>query len=85
MVVYVDYKVTYLDNILHEGILKDQLQKVLKELKTRTYNGERDEKVFLQNEKVLAQLKATNAHVIDNDFKRRQNIMMGHLVINLMH
>jgi hypothetical protein len=54
MVVYVDYKAIYLDNILHEGILKDQLQKVLKELKTRTYTCERGEKSFLQNEKVLA-------------------------------
>jgi hypothetical protein len=36
MVVYVDYKVTYLDNVLHEGILKKQLQKVLKELKIGT-------------------------------------------------
>jgi hypothetical protein len=47
MVVYVDYKVTYLDNILHEGILKEQLQKVLKELKIGTYNGEGGEKAFL--------------------------------------
>ncbi len=54
MVVYVDYKVIYLDNILHEGISKDQLQKVLKELKTRTYNCEKGEKAFLRNEKILA-------------------------------
>lgn len=47
MVVYVDYKVTYLDNILHEGILKEQLQKVLKELKIGTYNCEGGEKAFL--------------------------------------
>lgn len=51
-------------------VFKDQFQKVLKELKTGTYNGEGGEKAFLHNEKVLAQLKATNAHFTNNYFKR---------------
>ncbi len=47
-----------------EDTLKDQLWDALKKLKTLTSNDDGCEKVMLQNEEVLAQLKAMNGHTI---------------------
>lgn len=53
---------TYLDNILQEDILK--------KLKIGTSNDDGNEKVVLQNEMVLAQLKEMDGHATYNVFKK---------------
>jgi hypothetical protein len=47
----------------------------LKELKTRTFNEDGNEKGVLQNEEVLTQLKAMNGHATQNMLKRWQNVI----------
>jgi len=47
----------------------------LKELKIRTFNEDGNEKVVLQNEEVLTQLKAMNGHATRNMLKRQQNVI----------
>jgi hypothetical protein len=40
----------YFDSLFQEDTLKDQLQNALKELKIRTFNEERSERIVLKNE-----------------------------------
>jgi hypothetical protein len=56
-VVFTYYKVIYFNNLFKKDILKDQFWNTLKEFKTKISNEERNERIMLQNEKVLAQLK----------------------------
>ncbi len=44
-------------------------------MKFETFNEKGNEKVVLQNEQVLAQLKKTNGHVTQNVFQSWQNVI----------
>ncbi len=52
--IYAKYRETYLDNIFQENALKES--------KIRIFNEDGNEKVVLQNEEVLTQLKAMSGH-----------------------
>ncbi len=57
------------NSIFQEESLKDRLQDTLKELNTSTTNEEGAEKVVLQSDQVLEQLKSTNGHATWNVLK----------------
>jgi hypothetical protein len=70
-VMYNEYKEIYPNCKFQKDTLKDSLQNTLKVLKIRTFNEEGCEKVMLQSDEILAQLKATNGHAIQNIFKKK--------------
>jgi hypothetical protein len=65
-----EYKKTYPNLVFQEDTLKDCFRNALKELKTNTSNEGGNEKVILQSDEVLIQLKATNEHDTHNIVKR---------------
>ncbi len=65
--IYAKYRETYLDNIFQENALKES--------KIRIFNEDGNEKVVLQNEEVLTQLKAMSGHATWNMLKRQQNVI----------
>jgi hypothetical protein len=65
-----EYKKTYPNLVFHEDTLKDYLRNALKELKMGTSNEGGNERVILQSDEVLIQLKARIEHDTQNILKR---------------
>ncbi len=70
-----EYKKTYPNLVFHEDTLKDYLRNALKELKMGTSNEGGNERVILQSDEVLIQLKARIEHDTQNILKRWQNVI----------
>jgi hypothetical protein len=65
-VMYNEYEEMYPNSKSQKDTLKDYLQNTLKVLKIKTSNEEGCERVMFKSGEILAQLKATNGHAIQN-------------------
>jgi len=77
--VYNDYVIAYPKSPFHEDTLKDLLRDALKDFKTGNCNEKGTEKVVLQFDGVLTQLKALDDHSMRNVLKLKQDFINGRL------
>jgi hypothetical protein len=75
--VYKDYKKQFPNYEFQFESLKDRLRKCLKELKIGTSNEQGKERVALQFDHVLAQLKTIDGHASRNVLERHQSMIEG--------